>query len=663
MRDVFHKLEYVPAEEKNLHQFKGASLKEVIEYLEGKEAEKKPLVGKDELGLFDGFLGLLRAKGVRVSTPEWLQFIQVIDKKANANQLKELVSSNELLNKVRLFAQTTLVKNKADEAAFHEVFNEYFELAAKIYNRELPKEDEKYLEEFKEKDPFNSEVEPEIKDQLNIKEVAENLDLSDDKDHDGNENFHGGKKDQHNDILRKADLSKQGGGNKQEEQSGEGKIGVPSEGQGDKGKDGAGQGDKGKDGAGKGDKGKEGEGKGDKGKAGAGEGNVGEAGAGQGDKGKEGEGKGDKGKAGAGEGNIGEAGAGQGDKGEEGEGKGNKGKAGAGEGNMGEAGAGKGDKGNFSGMGKGSSGKETENQIGNSSKIPEAPRNNQQKMVEKGYLVGGGKGKSVYAERVYQDSIINEGEKINKEIIQEREKSVGRVDRRMRYEVRPDRASMGEVIRNIRRVILDVSEVKTKDVNLSGTVRNFARRDFRFDYQREREKQPEIVLLIDVGGPVDKWSPLVKELSEAMVEGLTKLEIYLFHNNLYGYAWKPDQKNLLSSRYAKENSLIDIKSIVKKRKKVIIYGDAEMSWSELEWDCWPPRGNTDRVKKFGMGGEECLNFINKKSDSVVWINPVFKKEWPDRDDSGTIEAISQIIHMHDLTVGGVEDAIKDLMKK
>jgi len=623
MRDVFYKLEYVPAEEKNLHQFKGASLKEVIEYLEGKEAEKKPLVGKDELGIFDGFLGLLRAKGVRVSTPEWLQFIQVIDKKANANQLKELVSSNELLNKVRLFAQTTLVKNKADEAAFHEAFNEYFELAAKIYNRELPKEDEKDPEVFKGSDSFDSEVVPEIKDQLNIKEVAENLDLPEDNEHDDNENVHGGKKDQHNDILKKADLSKQGGGNKQAEQSGEGRVGVPSEGQGDKGKDGAG----------KGEKGKEGEGKGDKGKAGAGEGNVGEAGAGQGEKGKEGEGKGDKGKAGAGEGNVG------------------------------EAGAGKGDKGNFSGMGKGSSGKETENQIGNSSKIPKAPQNNQQKMVEKGYLVGGGKGKSIYAERVYQDSIINEGEKINKEIIQAREKSVGRVDRRMRYEVRPDRASMGEVIRNIRRVILDVSEVKTKDVNLSGTVRNFARRDFRFDYQREREKQPEIVLLIDVGGPVDKWSPLVKELSEAMVEGLTKLEIYLFHNNLYGYAWKPDQKNLLSSRYAKENSLIDIKSIVKKRKKVIIYGDAEMSWSELEWDCWPPRGNTDRVKKFGMGGEECLNFINKKSDSVVWINPVFKKEWPDRDDSGTIEAISQIIHMHDLTVGGVEDAIKDLMKK
>jgi uncharacterized protein with von Willebrand factor type A (vWA) domain len=64
-----------------------------------------------------------------------------------------------------------------------------------------------------------------------------------------------------------------------------------------------------------------------------------------------------------------------------------------------------------------------------------------------------------------------------------------------------------------------------------------------------------------------------------------------------------------------------------------------------------------------MGGDECLQFIKRKSDSVVWINPVFRREWEDRDDSGTIQAASDIIPMHDLTVGGVEDAIKSLMKK
>ncbi|HRU90046.1 MAG TPA: hypothetical protein P5094_01870, partial [Patescibacteria group bacterium] len=64
-----------------------------------------------------------------------------------------------------------------------------------------------------------------------------------------------------------------------------------------------------------------------------------------------------------------------------------------------------------------------------------------------------------------------------------------------------------------------------------------------------------------------------------------------------------------------------------------------------------------------MGGEECLNFIKKKANSVVWLNPIFKKEWQNHDFSGTIQTISNIISMHDLSVGGVEDAIKDLMKQ
>lgn len=88
-----------------------------------------------------------------------------------------------------------------------------------------------------------------------------------------------------------------------------------------------------------------------------------------------------------------------------------------------------------------------------------------------------------------------------------------------------------------------------------------------------------------------------------------------------------------------------------------------MSYSEFEGDGWPPSGNDERVEKFGMGGEECLKFIKKKVDAVVWINPVFQKEWEERDDSGTIHAANNIIPMHDLTVGGVEDAIKELMRK
>src|SRR3989338_9178872 len=418
MSERFHKSEFIPPEERNLHQLHGKTLKEVIEYLEGKETDEElsirgePVEQIEQAAIFDGFLSLLREKGVRVSTPEWMQFLTVIGKKTSPKELKELVSTNELLNKVRLFAKTTLVKDKADEFAFHEAFDEYFELAAKVYNRELENQEaEEKKKQEAQKDETTKGEYPDIKEQLGIKEVDENLNPPE-GEHKDDEQVHGGEKDQHNDILRQADESKIGGG-------------------------------------------------------------------------------------------------------------------------------------------KGT--------------------------VDKNIIV-------------QQNPIVHEGERVSKEEIATRKEKVGRVDRRTRYEVRPDKASMREVIRNIRRIITDVSEIKSGTVDIKRTTGNFARRDFRFDYEKEREKQPEIVLFIDVGGPVDEWSPPVNEVAEAMTEGLTKLEVYLFHNNLYGYVWKPDPKNLLASSYAKPDSLIDVKKIVKHRKKVIIYGDAEMSYSEFEGDGWPPSG-------------------------------------------------------------------------
>ncbi|MBP8599762.1 hypothetical protein KBI31_00790 [Patescibacteria group bacterium] len=597
MKEGFYRSGLVPPEEQNIHQFRGQNLKDVIEYFEGVENdtqknsnEENKLEDKksENQSIFDGFLDLLRDKGVRVSTPEWLQFLQVIGKKTKASELKELVETDELLNKVRLFAQTTLVKDKADEAAFHEAFDEYFELAAKIYKKELQQQEDNKQEDnerelqqqednektVKKETDYDSKVVPELKEQLGAQEVKDNLskdenhkddekvhgadnektvkkeadydskvvpelkeqlgaqevkDNLSDENHKDDEKVHGGKEDQHNDILKREDSSKQGGG-----------------------------------------------------------------------------------------------------------------------------------KGMFSEQVQGGSiytGKKDGKVHGG-----KEDQHNDILKREDSSKQGGGKGESMFSEQV-RENFIYTGEKINKQAIQDREKMVGKVDRRLKYETRPDKASMREVIRNIRKIILDTSEIKTQNVDLKGTVRNFAKRDFRFDYNREKEKQPEIVLLIDVGGPVDEWSPLVKEVTEAMVEGLTKLEVYLFHNNLYGYVWKPDPQNLLASTYAKPDSLIDIKSIIKRRKNVIIYGDAEMSYSELNRDCWPPHDNEEGIKKFGMGGEECLNFIKKKANSVVWLNPIFKKEWQNHDFSGTIQTISNIISMHDLSVGGVEDAIKDLMKQ
>ena len=481
---------------------------------------------------------LLREKGVRVSTPEWLQFIAVVKEKTKPESLQD---NDQFFNSMRLSAKIILVKYKNDEAAFDEAFGEYFGMIKKVFEEELSQKESKEKKEEEKPDKQNrenigdkeevedgqkeerdSETEPKMEEQLDIEEVNENLDLPKDAEHEGEET-HGGTEDQHNDILKQEDHSKKGGGDEKNSE-----------------------------------------------------------------------------------------------------------------------------------VEEDTASKKELDPVNENSKKPE--------FKESGILVGGGKGNSYSAERPAAP-ITYEGKAIDDKMIEERIEAMKQKDKNLRYERRPDKKSMKEIIKNLRKIITEISEVKSRKINVKGSAKNFAKLRLRPVYEKEAEEQPEIVLFIDVGGPVDEWSPLMKEVADSMTEGLAKMEVYLFHNNLYGYVWKPDSKDVTSSNYAKPDSLIDIKKIIKGRKKVIIYGDGEMFYSEFEDDRWPPEDNERRVEKFEMNGGDCLKYIKDNSDSAVWINPIFEKEWEDRDDSGTIASVKGIIPMHDLTVGGVEDAIRELMGK
>lgn len=553
-------------EEKDLRGWRGVSVRDVLRFFEGEDtietADTSDQSKETVKSLFDGFLIDLQARGIRVSTPEWMHFLTVVKERMKEEQLKTAVSVQEIFERLRVYARVTLVKNKQDEAAFNLAFDQYFLSTAKVVENAV-------AEEEKEDEPAPDEQvepgEPDIKEQLGIKEVDENLDLPEDGEHDDNEQVHGGKKDQHNDILKKQDMSKKGGGNKKESQDG-------------------GEGDKGKESKGKGDKGDEGQGEGEKG----------------------------------------------------------------------EAGAGKGDKGKPSGMGKGGEPSAEDAQTGSENNRPGSQE--MEGFQEVGILKGGGKGNSREVARV----AVASDEGLTREYAQERAERIQEHDRKSKYERRPERADIRQIIRNLRRIILDTSQIRSGKVDIRGTVERFARKNFGIDYKREREKQPEVVLFIDVGGPVDEWSPLIREVAEEMTKGLTKLDIYFFHNNLYGYAWKVDPMS--PETVGKMKDPIDLKSITSRRKKIIIYGDAQMSGSEFYSEMWP-KGERKAYEKMMMSGEESLRYLKRHSNAAVWINPVFKHDWKESDSSGTIAAAREIIPMHDLSVGGVQDAIKELMKK
>ena len=516
-----------------------------------------------EQNALSGFLPFARDKGIRISTSEWLNFLGVIEDVGQESD----IAGGDFYDALKSLGSATLIKDKADIATYSDAFDEFFknmkiaheeELQRKVEVKEKLAQQALETTELQEKieDTKSSET-PELKEQLGVKEVKPN-DLDD--EHDDDETTHGGKQDQHNDVLTKQDENKDGGGNK-------GKNTQPG--------DGDQQGN-----------------------------STGKSFGGETDTGKD---------------------RGRGQSEEPGKGK------------------------HFS-----------EDGIGHSSD------GTAKEKTDVGVAQhAGGKGKSVQvlsgthlapdSERIIHDSQVKQPE-LSKEL---RHK-----DWRERYNVRPDRTDIYEIVKNLRRIITDTSQVASGRLDISSTIDNFAKKELRFDYENEREIRPETVLFIDVGGPVDEWRPLMEELSKGMSRGLLKLEIHLFHNQLYGYCWDPKDGN-----YAKPNGLKNVRDIVKKRKKVVIYGDADMAESEIEYDNYPPDDNEEKIQRYEMKGLDCLRYIKQNSENVVWINPMFKSSWyydsyyDEYDTDNSVGQISDIIPMYDLSIGGVQDAIADLMER
>jgi uncharacterized protein with von Willebrand factor type A (vWA) domain len=484
---------------------------------------KKEEVPERHSGL-SGFLPFLRDNGVRVSTPEWMNFLSVIESIGQT----DLIDDAGFCDMLKSIGLTTLVKDSSDIAVYSDAFDEFFRDMKQVHSEWLHEQQRLRkslarvaIEAVKatggegEEEPVDTgeapdeSVPPDIKEQLGITEVIEglNVDLSL-GGHDDTELTHGGAVDQHNDILRRADKNKQGGG--------DGKT------------------------------------------------------------------------------------------------------------------------------------------SGNGSGVATEKR-------EFGKSGGGGKGKHIIATPQPQRSLVIESSAEQEPGLS---KEIYRKDRREIYNVRPNRADVAEIVKNLRRVIIDVSETKSGHMNVERTVDNFAKKDFRLEYDSEQKTKPETVLLVDVGGPVDEWRPLMEELTKGMSRGLLKLEIYFFHNQLYGYVWSPRDGN-----YAKPNSLKSIREIVKKRKKVIIYGDADMADNEVEYDNYPPGDNEEKIARYEMDGLDCLKYIKRNSENVVWINPILRSSWyyddyyDEYDTDNSVGQISDVIPMYDLSIGGVRDAITSLMKK
>ena len=161
--------------------------------------------------------------------------------------------------------------------------------------------------------------------------------------------------------------------------------------------------------------------------------------------------------------------------------------------------------------------------------------------------------------------------------------------------------------------------------------------------QPERRNRVKVLMLFDVGGSMDMHIEALEKLFSAAKNEFKTLEFYYFHNCLYDYVWKNNQR-----RHAERTPTMELLQKYGREYRVIFVGDASMSPYEL----------------FSVGGS--IEYMNAEAgvvwlkrmlahfDKVAWLNPEDQAYWQYTHTIGEIQKLMEG-HMYPMTLHGVEE--------
>ena len=210
-------------------------------------------------------------------------------------------------------------------------------------------------------------------------------------------------------------------------------------------------------------------------------------------------------------------------------------------------------------------------------------------------------------------------------------------------------AQMGEALKRLRYMIPDgPKDVVNVEKTIHETMRNAGEIEIMFD--RRMTDRLKIILMIDNGGwSMDPYVDIVQTLFNYARSQFKELKIYYFHNTIYKCVWEDPYR-----RYKPEA----IADFVRKDPdtRLIIVGDASMAPSELTHRdgaiYFSQRETTPSIDQ--------LKFLASLFPHVAWLNPQSEEEW---HYTWTIGVIGQIFPMFELTLNGLDQAVRYLMAR
>ena len=201
---------------------------------------------------------------------------------------------------------------------------------------------------------------------------------------------------------------------------------------------------------------------------------------------------------------------------------------------------------------------------------------------------------------------------------------------------------------------LDIEETIAKTAKNGG--------ELEIALRAPRKSNTRVLLLMDVGGSMDPFAHAVSLLFSAAkkASNIRSLKSYYFHNCIYGHLFEaePPKEGPILDPFQKPVRVQEVLDACSPRWKVVLVGDAAMHPAELLG-----RGDYGfyadaRERDESLRGVEWLEKISKHFERSAWLNPDPEPYWK----GGTAEAIGRIFPMYRLTLDGIGEAVKDLVR-
>jgi len=210
-------------------------------------------------------------------------------------------------------------------------------------------------------------------------------------------------------------------------------------------------------------------------------------------------------------------------------------------------------------------------------------------------------------------------------------------------------SQMGEALKRLRNMVpVGPKDQVNIDETIYQTMKNAGEIEIVFD--RSLKDRLKVILAIDNGGwSMDPYIEVVQTLFNYARAQFKDLKTYFFHNTIYDRLWEDPPRRYKPFK-------VDEMARLDPETRVIIVGDASMAPYEL----MATDGSIHLEERSGRPSIERLRFIAKTFPHSVWLNPKMKVEWP---YTRTIGVIREIFPMFELTLDGLEKAVRYLMSK